>query len=299
MQNGVTDVNNEYQNLHDRIQKLEKESNRRLWGVEKGVFITAIIAALGFAGWIGALGNSVKNNKDTLDNHKKTIGELERRLDVEEKEVPPSVVNIKKQMENVKKECQHIIKETRDFVDRGEKVGIGTVMAWPLGKDTPEGWLICDGEPRSRLNFPKLNGLFENYNYPYGSGDGTTTFGIPDYRGYFLRGVDDPDGRRVAQKKQHIDPDIADREGGISNMARVGSIQMCATKNPNNPIYWILDEKKLYPIPIDMCHGNANHTYVLHGISKDNESYKDDILKGGDNETRPINIYVNWIIKAK
>ena len=52
----------------------------------------------------------------------------------------------------------------------------------------PKGrWLFCDGRELSREAYPDL---FEAIGTTYGEGNGTTTFNIPDRRGYFGRCLD-------------------------------------------------------------------------------------------------------------
>jgi microcystin-dependent protein len=50
------------------------------------------------------------------------------------------------------------------------------------------GWLKCNGAAVSRSTYAVL---FAAIGTLYGAGDGTTTFNLPDYRGEFLRGLDD------------------------------------------------------------------------------------------------------------
>lgn len=77
----------------------------------------------------------------------------------------------------------------------------GTVVAF-AGSTVPPGWLACDGSAVSRTTYASL---FAAISTSAGAGDGATTFNVPDYRGYFLRGTDsgagrDPDAAlRVAQ----------------------------------------------------------------------------------------------------
>lgn len=49
----------------------------------------------------------------------------------------------------------------------------------------PSGWLICDGSEVSRTTYANL---FAVIGTSYGSGNGSTTFNVPDYRWAFLRG---------------------------------------------------------------------------------------------------------------
>ena len=55
----------------------------------------------------------------------------------------------------------------------------------------PSGWLECDGSNVNRATFPNL---FNAIGITFGSGDGSTTFGLPDLRGEFVRGWDNGRG---------------------------------------------------------------------------------------------------------
>jgi microcystin-dependent protein len=67
---------------------------------------------------------------------------------------------------------------------------VGTVLAWP-GSNLPGGYLYADGSTVSRTTYAEL---FTAYGTTYGVGDGSTTFGLPDYRGRALFGRDDMGG---------------------------------------------------------------------------------------------------------
>lgn len=54
----------------------------------------------------------------------------------------------------------------------------GTVLMFP-GITAPKGFLFCDGSAVSRVTYSKLLGVIGE---TYGSGDGKTTFNLPDYR---------------------------------------------------------------------------------------------------------------------
>jgi len=57
------------------------------------------------------------------------------------------------------------------------------VIACPL--DEFVGFLLCDGAEISRTDYAAL---FAKIGTTFGAGDDETTFNLPDYRGYFLRG---------------------------------------------------------------------------------------------------------------
>lgn len=64
-----------------------------------------------------------------------------------------------------------------------------SVTAVPTGggclwftNSAPTGFLICDGSAVLRATYTDLNTLFSAAGYPYGNGDGATTFNLPDLR---------------------------------------------------------------------------------------------------------------------
>lgn len=59
-------------------------------------------------------------------------------------------------------------------------VPIGSVMPY-AGSTSPEGWLLCDGRSTGILRTNYAN-LFAVIGTTYGSGDGSTTFNLPDMR---------------------------------------------------------------------------------------------------------------------
>src|SRR3990167_7552543 len=54
------------------------------------------------------------------------------------------------------------------------------IISLYAGSTAPDGWLICDGDSVSRSEFRRL---FAAIGITYGSGDGATTFNLPDMRG--------------------------------------------------------------------------------------------------------------------
>jgi len=82
----------------------------------------------------------------------------------------------------------------------------GSVLPY-AGTSAPTGFLMCDGSAVSRSTYASL---FSAISTNWGSGDGSTTFNIPDLRGEFLRGLDTTEGN---------DPDYATRTLGSSQAA--------------------------------------------------------------------------------
>ena len=61
-------------------------------------------------------------------------------------------------------------------------------VAYDASSSTPSGYLYCGGAAVSRTTYADLFALLGT---THGTGDGSTTFNLPDYRGRFLRGLDD------------------------------------------------------------------------------------------------------------
>lgn len=79
----------------------------------------------------------------------------------------------------------------------------------------PSGWLVCNGNTVSRATF---SGLFAVLGTSCGSGDGVTTFHLPDLRGRFLRGADlsssrDPD--RLTRAAMNTGGSAGDNPGTV------------------------------------------------------------------------------------
>lgn len=53
----------------------------------------------------------------------------------------------------------------------------------------PTGFLLCDGSIHSRADYPGLAALYATDGFPFGNGDGSTTFEVPDLRQRFPLGV--------------------------------------------------------------------------------------------------------------
>lgn len=71
----------------------------------------------------------------------------------------------------------------------------GTVEAY-AGSTAPTGWLLCAGQAVSRTTYADL---FAVVSTTYGSGDGSTTFNIPDLRGRVAAGKDDMGGSAASR----------------------------------------------------------------------------------------------------
>jgi len=142
------------------------------------------------------------------------------------------------------------------------------------------GWLRCDGAQVSRATHANLYSVIGNR---FGSGDGTTTFHLPNLAGQFVRGADLGAGR---------DSDAGSRAVSASGGAtgdNVGTLQKGATKVHTHSIVsehtWRISGGSSGA----NYGGDRDHRFLTPGYNINNS---------GGNEFRPKNMYVAWWIKT-
>lgn len=91
-----------------------------------------------------------------------------------------------------------------DVVGGGSSVPIGATMGWPWrSADVPAGFGLMYGQALLRATYPVLNALAAALTptpyLPYGAGDGTTTFNVPDQRGLVEVGKSDMGGANAGR----------------------------------------------------------------------------------------------------
>ena len=180
----------------------------------------------------------------------------------------------------------------------GSVIPPGTIEAFG-GGTVPDGWLLCDG---STVNRTTYSALFAAVGTAHGSGNGTTTFHLPDLRGRFLRGADNM-GTGAAGR----DPDAAGRTAGNSggNTGNtVGSVQSEATAPHRHWTFANVGSSNQTMSATtytafrsvgglsgyDYWHGNTTTDASL-GLTS-------NATTGTITETRPQNLAVEYIIKV-
>jgi microcystin-dependent protein len=78
-----------------------------------------------------------------------------------------------------------VITDRRSLAGGGGGMPSGSIVAF-AGSVVPSGWLLCNGQAVSRSSF---FGLFASLGTAWGSGDGSTTFNVPDLRGRTVIGA--------------------------------------------------------------------------------------------------------------
>lgn len=153
----------------------------------------------------------------------------------------------------------------------------GMIMPF-AGIVCPAGFLQADGTEISRTTYKSLFAAISTF---HGSGNGTTTFLLPDYRGRFLRGVDG---------SANNDPDKASRTamapgGAVGNS--VGSVQADA----------LISHLHTMTITGTSGDGGTGVPYNRGGDGSVFSSGTASTNNAGGNETRPRNAYVTYCVK--
>jgi len=96
-----------------------------------------------------------------------------------------------------------------------ETIEMVSGMLMPFaGSSAPTGWLLCYGQAVSRTTY---SDLFSAIGTTYGSGNGSTTFNLPDLRGRVIAGQDDMGGssaNRLTNQTGGLNGDTLGATGG-------------------------------------------------------------------------------------
>ena len=99
-----------------------------------------------------------------------------------------------------------IFQDESTMVTAAEKLPPGIIFPF-AGQSAPDGYLICAGQEVSRVEYAEL---FEVIGELYGSGNGETTFNLPDLRGRIPLGKDNMN----EQPAHRVENTQADSLGG-------------------------------------------------------------------------------------
>jgi len=172
----------------------------------------------------------------------------------------------------------------------------GTLIA-SMATATPPGYLYCNGAAVSRTTYSTL---FAAIGTASGNGDGSTTFNVPDVRGYFLRGQTDG---------TVSDPDASSRSAnnpGGNTGDNVGSVQSSAFASHTHTV---TDPGHQHTERVGTLSGGGTQAIVATGnsgagIQNTTVNATTATVTGITNqntgasiETRPLNAYVRYYIK--
>lgn len=118
------------------------------------------------------------------------------------------------------------------------------------GSSAPSGWVLCDGSAISRSTYSTLFGVIGT---SYGTGDGSTTFNVPDMRGRVAVGVNSTgptlinsvgknDGvtvanRNISHHHTYTNPGSSDGTGGAGGVSGPNVPNTATSGDTNNTDY--------------------------------------------------------------
>lgn len=102
------------------------------------------------------------------------------------------------------------------------------VISYTAASSAPTGWLKANGAAVSRITYAKLFAAIGTY---YGAGDGSTTFNLPDMRGYHIRSLDDGRGVDSGRVRGSIqaDQNKSHNHGGATGGQSAGHVHSAGT----------------------------------------------------------------------
>jgi len=146
---------------------------------------------------------------------------------------------------------------------------------WFASDSAPSGYLECDGSLVSRSTYSALFGVVGE---TFGSGDGSTTFKLPDLRGEFVRGWDD--GRGVD----------SGRSFGSAQSASTNNVSEFGVVGGNGAGSATIPDDGTYSSAVGMTDG-----YDLRPWGSGAASIR---FKTSNDETRPRNVALLACIKT-
>lgn len=158
-------------------------------------------------------------------------------------------------------------------------IPIGVVQAF-AGNTVPDGWFLCDGSAISRTDYADLYAVIGD---TYGSGDGSTTFNLPNLTDRFIQG-----NATVGSVKEAGLPNIT---GKINNDALTGTALFKADN------VYTSKSGALYPTDFSgasLPNGSGTGDNA-HGLGFD--ASKSNSIYGNSDTVQPPALTMQYIIK--
>lgn len=164
-----------------------------------------------------------------------------------------------------------------DKIAQVETTPPGAVMPFAGANPPSKYWLMCDGRAVSRTSYSEL---FAAIGTTYGSGNGSTTFNLPDLRGVVIRGVDNGRGldsgrtlgsyqgdaiRNITAGGLGVNSTTCDRAGGLEGAFYKGPAIPSGKGNDTWGAYNIcFDASRVVPTANENRMKNVALVYFIH-----------------------------------
>ena len=191
-------------------------------------------------------------------------------------------------------------------------VPVGVVNPF-AGATAPSGWLLCYGQAVSRTQYPVL---FNTLSTTYGSGDGSTTFNIPDMRGRAVVGKDDMGGTAASRITNAVSGITATTLGAVGGnqvvQEHTHTFTGTASTTGNDNTDHTHSYQTVYNTSAVMAAGSSYYVYYPTSTSTGGRSafHQHSFTPAGTNSNFPATaggqsqnvqptIILNYIIKAQ
>jgi microcystin-dependent protein len=154
---------------------------------------------------------------------------------------------------------------------------VGGVLPY-AGLTAPSGWLLCFGQAIGRTTYASL---FAVIGTTYGSGDGSTTFNVPDLRGRAVAGQDDMGGTSANRLTSPLDGDTLGAAGGAE------SVTMARSNLPNETVFTTTDGAHAHNVTATVVTGQMDQTGS--GAQEFTESNRVTDTQGSHNHSFALN----------
>lgn len=191
---------------------------------------------------------------------------------------------------------------------------LGTSTTVPVGKTTtafiglivpygassaPSGFLLCDGSAVSRSTY---SALFAVIATTWGSGNGSSTFNVPDLRATFLRGAGDQTYSSKAFSGGSLGAKSKDKLHGHGHFFRTGNAY--GATNTDNIAFSLMGGSTSFSSDASDLTITGSTSNQFAGGQTEPTLFIDDVRSSDDysapdvaNETVPFNTAVQYIIK--
>lgn len=174
----------------------------------------------------------------------------------------------------------------------GESTPTGTVSMF-AGSTAPSGWLLCQGQAVSRTTY---SALFAVIGTTYGSGNGSTTFNIPNLQGRFPLGSSGSHALGTTGGAESVTLTANDIPAHTHNSktitGQVGQVLVPSDQSyTSSSLYFVTKDNVAYPSSES---GTARRRVIALNATHEHDS----VGGGGAHDNMPPFQTVNYIIKA-